>query len=121
MIKFPKEVLEETKKHLEKELSGVEEQIKELKTQDPFADVSRLNDNAASDAEAAEEVDHERLQALINELNAKKAALMAALTRIAAGTYGICASCGQLIDTDRLAAMPTATLCMACSALKKGT
>jgi RNA polymerase-binding transcription factor len=37
-----------------------------------------------------------------------------ALTRIDAGTYGVCESCGQPIGKARLLAFPRATLCVAC-------
>ncbi len=36
----------------------------------------------------------------------------AALDRIEAGTYGLCARCGRPIDTERLEAVPYATLCI---------
>jgi DnaK suppressor protein len=39
----------------------------------------------------------------------------AALKRIAIGTYGICSSCGNLIDADRLKALPTAVRCIKCA------
>ena len=39
-------------------------------------------------------------------------AIDAALTRIDAGTYGICESCGKPIDVDRLEALPWATQCL---------
>jgi DnaK suppressor protein len=38
----------------------------------------------------------------------------AALERVEAGTYGVCASCGGDIGYKRLAAMPSATRCIAC-------
>lgn len=119
MIKFPKNLLDEIKTHLTQELGNVNTQIEELKSQDPFSDTSRVNDNAASDTEANEEIDHERFQALIKELSAKKHGLEASLSRVGDGTYGHCTNCQSLIDTDRLAAIPTATLCMNCEALKK--
>ncbi|HET7684664.1 MAG TPA: TraR/DksA C4-type zinc finger protein [Marmoricola sp.] len=37
-----------------------------------------------------------------------------ALERIAAGTYGVCESCGNPIGKNRLMAFPRATLCMTC-------
>jgi len=37
-----------------------------------------------------------------------------ALERIAAGTYGVCESCGEPIGKARLQAFPRATLCVAC-------
>ncbi len=37
-----------------------------------------------------------------------------AVTRIEAGTYGVCESCGQPIGKARLQAFPRATLCVIC-------
>lgn len=39
----------------------------------------------------------------------------AALGRIADGSYGICAKCGNAISEDRLNAVPTAALCRNCA------
>jgi RNA polymerase-binding transcription factor DksA len=41
--------------------------------------------------------------------------LGAALQRIEEGTYGVCEACGQAIEAERLAALPIATLCIACA------
>lgn len=43
-------------------------------------------------------------------------AIDAALDRIAAGTYGICARCGDPISQERLRAVPHAPLCQTCAA-----
>ena len=37
-----------------------------------------------------------------------------ALSRLAAGSYGTCESCGRPIGEERLRAMPEATLCLEC-------
>jgi DnaK suppressor protein len=39
-----------------------------------------------------------------------------ALARIAAGTYGLCAECGDKIDVERLTVQPAARLCLDCRA-----
>ena len=39
-----------------------------------------------------------------------------ALEKVDEGTYGLCDNCGQLIGSERLEAMPSATLCVTCSA-----
>jgi RNA polymerase-binding protein DksA len=44
------------------------------------------------------------------------AAIDAALARIAAGSYGSCAACGDEIAAARLRAVPTASTCAACAA-----
>ena len=41
--------------------------------------------------------------------------LEAALQRMEEGTYGVCEACGQAIELERLAALTTATLCVACA------
>ena len=43
--------------------------------------------------------------------------IAAALTRLDAGTFGRCESCGQAIGQARLAAIPYARNCMACARL----
>ncbi len=119
MIKFPKEILNQIQQHLISEKSKVEKQIAELVSQDPFSDTERLSDNAASDTDAKEEFNHDRYQAMQNEMKQKLEAIVAALQRIAKGNYGLCVNCKQLIDTDRLAAVPTAELCMNCESKKR--
>lgn len=39
----------------------------------------------------------------------------AALARIDAGTYGVCAQCGNTIPAERLEAVPHAVLCAQCA------
>ena len=39
----------------------------------------------------------------------------AALTRIKAGSYGLCAICGEKIPEKRLAALPYVTTCVKCA------
>ena len=40
----------------------------------------------------------------------------AALQRIEDGIYGVCESCGEAIDVERLRARPVTTLCIQCKA-----
>jgi RNA polymerase-binding transcription factor DksA len=46
--------------------------------------------------------------------SARLEAIVAALARLADGTYGICSSCGARISYGRLVVMPETTLCVAC-------
>jgi len=41
--------------------------------------------------------------------------LEAALQRMEEGTYGVCEVCGQATEPERLAALPIATVCIACA------
>lgn len=119
MVSFPSDVLEQIRVHLEEEKKKLVARMAELSAQDPFSDPDRTHDNAASDTEATEESSHDRFAAMVEELKAKLADTDAALARIGEGTYGYCVSCGKMIDTDRLAILPTATLCLSCEQLKK--
>jgi len=119
MQSFPNDVLNELRKHLEDEKKRTSDRIAQLSAQDPFSDPDRTNDNAASDSEASEESSHDRFAAMVEELKSRLADIDAALGRIADGTYGYCTNCKKMIDTDRLAILPTATLCLTCEREKK--
>ncbi|AYG05047.1 TraR/DksA family transcriptional regulator [Gryllotalpicola protaetiae] len=56
-----------------------------------------------------------RLTGIRHDTESELAATDAALDRISAGTFGVCASCGRPIAPARLTARPTATLCIACA------
>ncbi len=119
MNQFPSEILTDIKAHLEEERARLTTRIGELTVQDPFSDPDRTNDNAASDMEASEESNHDRVAALVSELRAQADQVDKALSKIEDGSYGFCTVCGNMIDTDRLAIHPTATMCLTCESKKK--
>ncbi len=53
-----------------------------------------------------------QLAALIGQAERHLVEIDAALARVAAGTHGICAVCGEPIPAGRLEARPTATTCV---------
>lgn len=112
MQSFPNDILSDIRGHLEEEKKRVVARMGELSKQDPFTNPDRTNDNAASDSEANEESSHDRFSALVEELKVQRDAIDAALMRISRGSYGFCSVCESMIDTDRLAILPTATLCL---------
>jgi DnaK suppressor protein len=57
----------------------------------------------------------ERNLARRERVQGKLKALEAALRRVEEGTYGLCEACGRAIEPERLAALPTATLCVVCA------
>lgn len=119
MIKFPANVLAQIQKYLEERRAQTEHRISDLKKEDPFEDKGRLLDNATDDAEAHQKANHERTQALIGQMNMVLIETRKALARIKIGNYGICEKCRRMIDTDRLAAIPTATFCLNCEKKKE--
>lgn len=119
MVSFPSKLLDELRVHLEEEKKKLIVQMTDLSAQDPFSDPDRANDNAASDSEANEESSHDRFAAMLDALKIKLGNIDAALARISDGSYGFCTNCREMIDTDRLAILPTATLCLSCERQKK--
>ena len=66
--------------------------------------------------ERAVEVENDDvLEGLDEASRAEVAAIRTALSRIEAGTYGACSRCGAEIGRVRLAALPSATTCVACA------
>lgn len=57
----------------------------------------------------------QRIDALRRATQAERAALEAALVRMDAGTYGVCARCGRAIPAERLEIRPSALTCVACA------
>ncbi len=66
--------------------------------------------------EASEAFELEKRLALEEKLNTTLAKIDHALEKWQAGTYGLCDSCGQPIEQDRLEALPQASLCLSCKA-----
>ena len=90
---------------------------KKIASEDPFADTTRLDDNADLGSEAVEQFGHEQAKALGEETEQALGRVRGAMKRIEDGSYGKCVSCGEMIDTDRLGIDPTAELCMNCAKL----
>ena len=111
---YPREVLKPVEKALRNKLDELMKRKQRESTRDPYADKSRLDDNAAIDADAAETVGHMEVSAVQKMLNYSIIRVRKALTMIKIGTYGVCEKCGKMIDTDRLVIMPETTLCVDC-------
>ena len=118
-VKYPEEVVRPVKQHLLSKLLGLERRKKELSAEDPFADKSRLLDNAAVDADAAERVGHMQVSAIKQTMDRSIIQVRKALSQIKLGRYGVCENCGKMIDTDRLMIMPETTICINCEKRKE--
>ena len=69
--------------------------------------------------QAQERENDEVLDAIGNETLAAIAGIRSALQRIADGTYGTCAVCGEAIAEARLASLPETTICVRCRAAQE--
>jgi RNA polymerase-binding transcription factor DksA len=118
-VKFPASVLKPIADFLIGELKKLELRKKNLSQADPFNDTDRLIDNASPDTDASEQFGHQNVSALKSQVDRQLIQIRKALTRIKIGKYGICESCGKMIDTDRLMVMPETTLCAECAKKKE--
>ena len=65
--------------------------------------------------EAQSEEQQERIALVGAVETAELARVDAALARLDAGTYGVCAACGEQVEPRRLAASPYAIQCASCA------
>jgi len=93
----------------------IAKRIKQLRLQDPFSDTDRDKDNAASDTDASEESGHDRISAMIEELELQLSDTNNAIEKIKKGVYGTCDTCSSKINPKRLTAFPTVSTCLKCS------
>jgi RNA polymerase-binding transcription factor DksA len=114
-MQYPRNVLQSVWEYLKKLEGDLLKRKNSLAKEDPFADASRLNDNASDDTEAAEQYGHAQATTLSEETSDSLKRVQQAMKRVDDGTYGKCIKCGEMIDTDRLGIDPTAVLCVSCA------
>ena len=117
MLNLPRQTLVKIKKTLLRQQKEVKERIKDLEKDDPV-----MNSGAEEASEPGTEswrADvHGRMVALKDDLLGLSKNITKALSSLKRGTYGKCEKCGKAIESARLEAMPTATLCVVCSQQK---
>jgi DnaK suppressor protein len=81
----------------------------------------RLTDSAGDDQADTGTKTFEREQeiSLANNILDRISQVERALERLQAGNYGWCERCGNAIPVERLAAFPSATLCVTCKQLEE--
>lgn len=81
----------------------------------------RLSDTAGDDQidSGSKTVEHEHEVAVAGSLSERIRQVSHALERIDEGGYGFCEKCGKPIPAARLAAFPSATLCVSCKQLEE--
>lgn len=114
-MQYPRNILQPVLDYLKKLEGDLLHRKRALAKEDPFADSTRLNDNASDDTEAAEQNGHVQAETMSQETTDALLRVRGAMKRVDDGTYGKCAKCNEMIDTDRLGIDPTADLCMNCA------
>lgn len=106
--------LDAIKASLLEEREQLQEQVVELEAE---ADVKNWRDGGFDDDPAdsgSASFERETAQSLSNHARNMLEQIEDALRRLEAGSYGICARCGEPIQKARLEALPATTLCMDC-------
>jgi RNA polymerase-binding transcription factor DksA len=85
----------------------------ELEQQRRFR-LDQLTDLSYEATVASDDAQGEVTSALMTAARTVLAEIDAALFRLAIGSYGVCQQCNRAIPTDRLEAIPMASLCLPC-------
>ena len=104
-----------TRKRLEEMLDGLDRSIAVLRGERPAPGDGPSDPQDPSDAGAIlSETD--RTAAVLHSAQQQRGNVLAALTRMADGTYGLCLDCAKPVPEGRLEARPDASRCVACQA-----
>ncbi|HEX2177166.1 MAG TPA: TraR/DksA C4-type zinc finger protein [Nocardioidaceae bacterium] len=107
----PRRLLEEVRRQTLRRLAGL--------TGDFDGVVAASQDSNADDEHDPEGAtiafERSQLGALVRQAQDRLAEVDAAIDRVDAGTYGVCADCGRLIAAERLEAQPLARTCIWCA------
>ncbi len=81
----------------------------------------RLTDSAGDDQAdtGTKTLEREQEISLANNLLERITQVERAIERVGEGNYGWCEKCGNAIPVERLAAFPSATLCVSCKQLEE--
>ena len=102
---------------LKKEKTDLLEKIEQLRALgQPSAERKEGSPFGKREEGADEASELEKRLALGQRLEESLKEVEHALEKYEAGTYGLCDSCGQLIERARLEAIPQASLCLKCKA-----
>jgi RNA polymerase-binding protein DksA len=116
-LDYFREIINEKIRDANEELISIEERLMDSSTGEFHDDDSTYSLHMADQGTDA----MEREKAFLFAQRERKfiSYLNDALQRIKSGNYGICVSCGNLIEKGRLEAVPHASKCVACKNLSK--
>jgi len=112
-VRFPGKLLVPIRRFLESEIVRLKRREKGMKQSDPFMDSGRASENSVEE-DVDEQVGHFETVVKVNFIKKQIVQVRKALTFLKIGKYGTCEKCGKMIDTDRLAIKPEATVCVEC-------
>ncbi|NOY15174.1 MAG: hypothetical protein GXP43_03060 [bacterium] len=111
--RYPVKILKPLEEYLRAQREELVHQLEELEASDPYNQPDRANENEVGE-DSYESNEHDQVVALKNQIVTSLKQLDETLERIEKGRYGFCQKCGKMINTDRLAVNPVASLCIEC-------
>lgn len=114
MLNLTRPNFDKIRQALLRQQKEVEEELKDISKDDPVTFDGLIESNEPGTASWMEDV-HSKTIAARENLTGMLSKIQRALFRLNKGDYGKCEKCGKMIEPERLEAMPTATLCIACS------
>ncbi len=114
MLNLNRQSFDRVKKLLLRQEKEVKEELKRLEKDDPVFD-SGLPESIEPGTSSWIADVHSRAVAVKENLQSMLSKTQKSLINLRKGTYGRCEKCGKQIEEKRLQAMPTATMCVACS------
>lgn len=117
MLNLPQKTFEKIRKVLQKQEKEIEQELISIEKDDPVkGDGLAESSEPGTDSWIAEV--HGRALVLGQNLQLLLAKTKKSLENLRSGKYGKCENCGRQIETERLEAIPIATLCLSCSRKK---
>ena len=100
------------RERLEHEIFALTEGSQSFQAPDDYSETTGSKNEQADDAEIIFEA--QRTRGVVENAQRLLTQVQAAIARLDAGSYGVCASCGNDIAPRRLEVLPYATLCIVC-------
>jgi DnaK suppressor protein len=104
-----------TRERLQEMLDGLDRSIAVLKGEAPGNGRADSLDFDPADA-GANLSETDRTEAVLHSAQQQRGNVLAALSRMSEGTYGLCVDCAKPVPDGRLEARPDASRCVACQA-----
>jgi DnaK suppressor protein len=104
-----------SRKRLEEMLDGLDQSISVLRGEGPVLGEGPPDSMDPADA-GANLSETERTAAVLHSAQQQRGKVLAALTRMSDGSYGLCLDCGKPVPEGRLEARPDASRCVPCQA-----
>ncbi|MEV0648679.1 TraR/DksA C4-type zinc finger protein [Phytomonospora sp. NPDC050363] len=122
------EAAQRSPEEVEQIRAALTERLEELRAEysQTVTDIAELQRDRLADSAGDDQVDtgsktleREQEITLANTMHERVIQVEHALERLEAGNYGMCERCGKPIPAARLAAFPSATLCVDCKQLEE--